>query len=605
MAEREVIAEQEVCSVRQLEVPRRRFHGSVRGHSPATSPPGSAAAMAAAHAAGLEGRGRSAGARKANLSQHAQELHTIITLQEQGRKFFAQSWEEKLGQNRELLPRLREAVQEDVRALGVVQKCNKLTVSEACGAQKHLGIALARKTVEVAQEKLRAEIYDRVNTCNMLLYQLRQRSRARDELKRQLQQLQDTKMDDRQHQAQVQAVHWLENNIEKMLTKVCAGQKVTALYLAVRDVLRKELANLPLHLDLLCGTAELYHGELEDMEVMALDALKAADLTKEDMAKMETQFLAAREFRYRSLASQKVHIDRHWLKKASEKHLRAQARYELTMDFPNLLPQDPLVGTKLEATKSQMEYEALVREKIEKARAAVQCSHLWDIPSRLLAQQKSSVDLEQYVKECKEKKQALKKTLKELELKQAELKFRQPPNTISCMDVSVVGSRMLEDELRMNLQREEARLEQMQAQMLRNQELLLEFENGIDSLFVHLHGITVPGQDDSLKARGAEEKLRHCEQKLQYLVQRVANLPSPSHSPDEDNETFVKVRNFLEKTIMNDPQNLKISFEDIGSRVQDPFDFADKDYGLVLTREDIKKQGLHLMESKKKSGKKK
>lgn len=36
-----------------------------------------------------------------------------------------------------------------------------------------------------------------------------------------------------------QAVHRLENNIEKMLTKVRAGQKVTTLYLAVRDVLRK------------------------------------------------------------------------------------------------------------------------------------------------------------------------------------------------------------------------------------------------------------------------------------------------------------------------------------------------------------------------------
>ena len=55
-----------------------------------------------------------------------------------------------------------------------------------------------------------------------------------------------------------------------------------------------------------------------------------------------------------------------------------------------------------------------------------------DIPGRLLAQQKSSVDLEQYVKECKEKKQVLKETLKELELKQAELKFRQPPNTTRC-----------------------------------------------------------------------------------------------------------------------------------------------------------------------------
>ncbi|XP_075025130.1 coiled-coil domain-containing protein 183 [Calonectris borealis] len=429
----------------------------------------------------------------------------------------------------------------------------------------------------------------------MLLYQLRQRSRAQDKLQRRLQQLQDAEMDDKRHQAQVQEIRQLENNIEKMLTKVHAGQKVTTLYLAVRDVLKKELVHLPLHLDLLCGMTKLYHGELEDMEIMALDALKAADVTKEEMAEMETWFLAEREFRYRSLAAQKVHIDRLWFKEASERHLRAQARYDLAVDFPTLHPQDPLVGAKLEATKTQMECEARMTEKLEKAKAAVQCSRLWDIPGRLLAQQKSSVDLEQYVKECKEKKQALKETLKELELKEAELKFRQPPNT----------TRMLEEELRMNLQWEETRLEQMRAQMLRNQELLLEFENGIDNLFVRLHGITVPGQDDSVKARGVEEKLQHCEQKLQHLLQQVADLPPDGHSPNEDDETFVKVRNFLEKTTANDPQNLKISLEDIGSRVQDPFDFADKDHGLVLTREDIKKQGLHLIESKKKSGKKK
>ncbi|KAM9272431.1 coiled-coil domain-containing protein 183 [Morus bassanus] len=613
MAEPEAMAELEVRGTQQLEVPRRRFHGrgelsSICARSPAADPAGSGAMMAAAHTVGPEGRGGAAGTvhgRKANLSQRVQELHTIIALQEQGRKFFTQSCEEKLRQNRELLPRLREAAQEDGHALGVVQKCNKLSVSEACGVQKHLGIALARKTVEVAREKLQADIFERVNTCNMLLYQMRQRSRAQDELQRRLQQLQDAGMDDKQHQAQVQVIRQLENNIEKMLTKVHTGQKVTSLYLAVRDVLRKELAHLPLHLDLLCGMAKLYHGELEEMELMALNALKAADVTKEDMAEMETQFLAERELRYRSLAAQKVHIDRLWLKEASERHVRAQARYELAVDFPNLHPQDLLVGDTLEATKSQMECEAQMTEKTEKAKAAVQCSRLWDIPSRLLAQQKSSVDLEQYVKECKEKKQALKEMLKELELKQAELKFCQPPNTISCVDVNVVGSRMLEEELRMNLQWEEARLEHMRAQMLRNQELLLEFENGIDHLFVRLHGITMPGQDDSVKARRVEEKLQHCEQKLQYLVQRVADLSPDRHSPDEDNETFVKVRNFLEKTTANDPQNLKISMEDVGSRVQDPFDFADKDHGLVLTREDIKKQGLHLIESKKKSGKKK
>lgn len=101
---------------------------------------------------------------------------------------------------------------------------------------------------------------------------------------------------------------------------------------------------------------------------------------------------------------------------------------------------------------------------------------------------------------------------------------------------------------------------------------------------------------------GVDEKLQLCEQKLQYLMQRVADLPPPSHS--EDDETFVKVRQLLEKTIANDPQNQKVSLEDMGMRVQDDFDFADKHCGLVLTREDIKKQGLQLIESKKKSKRK-
>lgn len=336
----------------------------------------------------------------------------------------------------------------------------------------------------------------------------------------------------------------------------------------------QELVHLPLHLDLLCGMADRYHKELEDMEVMAFSALKAADVTKvrwswgtlgpsstlysaqtaprpragesscnkeqkrlswacppaprclhssssilllgqavlglgtacpkqvkaacsilqpslpsflpslftwwgaisaaghprssagsrrsipasaaaspfsdvlqEEMAKMETRFRAERELRYRSLAAQNVTIDRLWLKEANERHLRAvswggpaqagvradgghqcQAPRGLGGDQ---LPQGvsgsrgdderpcskpgtsspwtsractsrssrrvsaggrwdtgaaagtlrcrfpPTLGAKLEATKSQMEREAWVTEKMEKAKAAVQCSRLW------------------------------------------------------------------------------------------------------------------------------------------------------------------------------------------------------------------------------------
>ncbi|XP_061326720.1 coiled-coil domain-containing protein 183-like [Pezoporus flaviventris] len=526
---------------------------------------------------------------KTNLSKRIREMRASIALQGQARNLYSKPQEEKFTQNVERLPQLREAVQEDIYVLGLARK-HELTIAEACGAEQPLGIALASKPLEVAQEKLRAEVYRQVNTCNMLLYLVEQRSRAKERLQRRLQQLQDVQRAEKQQQAQV--VRTLEGNIEKMQTKVRAGQKVTALYVAVRDALRKELAHLPLHLDLLSETAELQHREVEDMELMASRGLRAARGAEERMVRTKTQVLAERELRLRTQAAQKEPRDGGWLKEAKERALKTQAKHDLSRDFLSLPAEDPVVAAKLEATKSQLQREAYVREKIEEAKDVVQCSRLWDIPIRLQAQQKSLLEMEQYLTRCKEKKQELEKAVKELEMQRDELKFRRPPDT----------SRGLVEELRTRLQREEARLEQGRAQLLRSQETLLDFENALDNLFVRLRGITVPGQEHPVKAMAVDEKLRQCEQKLQYLVQRVADLPPSSHS--EDDETFVKVRQLLEETLMADPRNRKVSLEDTGVGLRDDFDIPDNHSGLVLTREAIKKQGLDLIESKKKSKRK-
>ncbi|XP_055650218.1 coiled-coil domain-containing protein 183-like isoform X4 [Falco peregrinus] len=394
-----------------------------------------------------------------------------------------------------------------------------------------------------------------VNTCNMLLHQVRQRRQVREELQRRLQQLQDAAMPDKRQQAQAQAICQLEKNIEKVLLKVHTGQKVTALYLVVRDVLRKELAHLPPHLDLLCKMAELYGRELQDMDLMALEACKAADRAKEDANRTRSRILAERARMYRSRATREVSVDTGWRKDVYQRHLRAQERHELIVDSPTPASQDQLVGTSLEAVRSQMEHEARVTQKMQQAKAALQCSRIWDIPGRLLEQQKSSADLEQCIKEGEEKKRALAERLHELELNLAKLKFHQPSNT----------SRVLEEELRLKLQCQEARLEDMRAQMMRSKDVLLKCEEDIDSLFVRLQGITVPGQEDPVKAMAVEEKLQHCEQKLRYLVQRVASLPHDWRSPNKDNKIFAEVRNLLENTTADHPQNLRVSLEDAGS----------------------------------------
>ncbi|KAG6923656.1 coiled-coil domain containing 183, partial [Chelydra serpentina] len=168
------------------------------------------------------------------------------------------------------------------------------------------------------------------------------------------------------------------------------------------------------------------------------------------------------------------------------------------------------------------------------------------------------------------------------------------------------SSRKLEEELKKNLEEEEVRLHQVHTQMLKNQELLLSFENGVDNLLIRLCGITVPGQGDSrVDTSDTYEKLQFCETKLLHLTKVTTNLPSYNFSREENNETYVKVRNFLEESTRNERQNLKISFEDEEDAVRDAFDFADIDHSYVPNRDEIKRQGARLIETMTKAAKKK
>ncbi|KAM7033309.1 coiled-coil domain-containing protein 183-like [Acridotheres tristis] len=500
---------------------------------------------------------------KAELSQRSQEMRALVALQEQGGKIFAQSCEEKFRQNRELLPSLQAALQEDSSILKFVLKYNKLPIKDAFGEGQEL--VSATENLEVVIKKIEAKVHEQVKVCDVLLHQLRQWSQARDERQRRLQELQDAETDPKWQEPQLQTIRQLGNDIEKMLLKIHNGEIVTKLYLQLQEVLRRELVYLPRYLDLLCGMAVMYHEELT-----AQSSLKANDVIKKLMAEAGPQVRVEKQLRDQSLAEQRKHIEKQ-----------------------DLSSSDVLMGADVEATKAKMQREAFVTDKMEKAKTALQCSCLWDIPSSIQAQRRSLENLQQYIDECRERKKVLKKTLQELELKQAKLKFNQPVST----------TRLREEELRQNLKQEEARLEQMRAQMLKNQKRLIEFENIIDNLYLYLQGILIPGQEDSVAVVGLEEKLQQCEKKLQFLKEKMA--ARPEDSAHERSETFAKVRNLLEKRTADETQNLKISFKDEDTMEDDTLDFEDEDHDYIPSREDIKKQGLHLIRMNTRRRKKK
>ncbi|XP_032933853.1 coiled-coil domain-containing protein 183 [Catharus ustulatus] len=331
----------------------------------------------------------------------------------------------------------------------------------------------------------------------------------------------------------------------------------------------------------------MYHEELR-----ARSSLKANTIIKKLMAEAGPQVRAEKHLRDQSLAEQRKHIESLRQQEENERQQRQQAVSMLSAEHDQS-SSELVVGADMEAIKTMMQREAFVTDKMEKAKSALRCSSLWDIPSSIQAQRRSMGNLQQHIDDCKERKNVLKKTLEELELKQAKLKFNQPIST----------TRLREEELRQNLKQEEARLEQMQAQMSKNQKRLIEFENIIDNLYLHLRGILIPGQEDPVAVVGLEEKLQQCEKKLQFLKERVA--ARPEDTADEHSETFVKVRNLLEKRTADETQNLKISFKDEDTMEDDTLDFEDEDHDYIPSREDIKKQGLQLIRMNTRRRKKK
>ncbi|XP_023802457.1 uncharacterized protein LOC111943794, partial [Cyanistes caeruleus] len=263
---------------------------------------------------GMEAPGSTRGP-KADLSQRSQEMRVLVDLQEQGRKIFSQSCEETLRQNRELLPSLQTALQEDSSVLKFVLKYNKLPVKDDFGEGREL--VSATESLEVAIKKMEAKVHEQVKVCDVLLHQLKQWSQARDERQRRLQELQEAETDPKWQEPQLQTIRQLGNDIEKMLMKIQSGEIMTKLYLQLQEVLRRELVYLPQYLDLLCGMTVMYHEELT-----ARSSLKANDAIRKLMAEAGPQVRVEKHLRDQSLAEQRKHIESLRRQEESERQQR-------------------------------------------------------------------------------------------------------------------------------------------------------------------------------------------------------------------------------------------------------------------------------------------
>ncbi|EPY86085.1 hypothetical protein CB1_000329001 [Camelus ferus] len=501
----------------------------------------------------------------------------VLVAVEQCRALQIQAVKEKTVKNKAMLALLRGNIRRGAQDWALAKKYDQRTISQACGKDVPMRLGHSRCTMEVAREKLRKYVFDRVNVHNVLIHLV---------------------------------IRQLENNIEKTMVKITTSQNVQLLYVDLLDHLKRKLAGYPTELDKLQNLVGDYCSELSDMTVMSQDAMMITDEVKMNMRQGEATFIEERRARENRLNQQKKLIDKIHTKETSEKYRWGQR----DLDFPSNLmgPETPKVKRR-ETSKADIEYQTDVSALVEKVKTAVRCSHLWvllsgtprDIAGRFLAQQNMEENLELQMEDCEERRAQLEALMKKLEVEEAMLKFHQMPSSVSFKSVEKKVKDMLKEE--------ENRLQQARANMTRSQKLLLIIQTGIDNLYIRLIGIPVPTAPKEAEVSNTLDvysKLAYCEGKLLDLADRVQML-------SRTEEVNTKVRDALESSTLKEKQNTRISFEDLeedvigtgqgelGTRLPssqkglgETFQFADVDHSYVPSRAEIKRQARRLIEGR-------
>ncbi|XP_024418118.2 coiled-coil domain-containing protein 183 [Desmodus rotundus] len=525
-----------------------------------------------------------------DMDEQIQELKTITRLQEQCRTLQTQAVKEKTAKNKATQALLRSNIRQGAQDWALAKKDDQRSISKACGKDVSTRLAHCRCTMEVAREKLRKYVFDRVNVHNALIHLARRRGQQLESMQLELASLQNQPTATKEELRLLQVIRQLENNIEKTMIKITTSQNIHLLYVDLLDYLKKELAGYPTELDKLQNLVAEYCSELSDMTVMSQDAMMITDEVKMTMRQGEATFIEERRARENRLNQQKKLIDKIHTKETSEKFRWGRR----DLDFPsNLMGMETLKVRKREASVANIEYQTNMTALVEKIKTAVRCSRLWDITGQFLAQRTTEGNLELQMEDCEARRTQLGALMRKLEMEEALLKFHQAPSSNSFESVQ----KKMKDTLR----EEEERLQLAHTNMTKSQKLLLTIQTGIDNLYIRLIGIILPLAPkevvplDNLDVHG---KLEYCERKLLYLADRVRTLSMTE-------EINTKVRDALESSTLKEKQNTRISFEDLEEDMIETFHFADVDHSYVPSRAEIKGQAQRVIEGKLKVAKKK
>ncbi|XP_022325699.2 outer dynein arm-docking complex subunit 3-like [Crassostrea virginica] len=447
-------------------------------------------------------------------------------------------------------------------------------------------LSMQRCTVDEAIKTMDQKVCEASKRLNNLLYQKTEREARYQDKHTSLDRMLQIDAHDFDFERK-REIRKLQNEMDKAKIKYEAARNITKRYQEIMRYMEEECRLSPARLDSLESAVLQAREELAVLGHMNKKAVNSKEEARKELHFMERDMYQAKRARDAQLNETKKEVERR--REPVVERVDKRPKVNLIMDNTDSK------GAKLQTEKLERQEQLLtLNEGFEKIKCAIKVSDIEDIVFRITNQESTYQRLIQQDKERQQAKLRLREERQRLVRVFEEMKYTSQRQLAK-------GRKMVEDMQEFVAKDDKENVEALK-ELQTNEKLLVDLQFGIATLYDKLKDVKLKPPYHNFSKGDPVDDLANCSRKLELLAQEQAireEVPKLSKASDQ-----AKLHAYLESQLT--PENIRIRMEADDGSDEDEFHFDhDLDNEGHLSREDIKRLGKELLNSKLKPKRKK
>ncbi|KAL4218736.1 hypothetical protein ACF0H5_021324 [Mactra antiquata] len=519
------------------------------------------------------------------LAEMVEETRGKLHLKERDANAFYESCEVSKLQSEEFISRLRKVNKRKRVELAKSICGDETVIRSAFHHRREELLSMQRYTAEKSIEVMDQKVCDSSKRLNCLKYDRKKRIKQLRELKDELDRMISANSSDYDAQRE-QEVRRIQNEMDKAIIKVGAAHNITRRYQAIMDKMQEEVRNFPTILDCLEDQVKKARYESQELDNMNEKAVRASEEARRDLHTMEREMYQAKRTRDQQLNEMRKEVEKR--KEVADRADKKQ-RVALINDTSDSR-QAKLQSEKIERQEKILNLE----DAFDKIMNATHVSDMEDIKYRFEHQDQTFKQLRSMEREKMHKKNLVTEELSKLRKVFEEIKFTS--------ERQILRGRKAVEAMAEYVHAEEMRRNNAVDTYQRNNKLLINLQSGITTLLEKLKEVRLKPPYHNFAKGDPMLDLQQCGHKIDHLLCNLG-LKGGDLTPlyKVDNE---KLHEYLEAKLPPDNIRIKIDTDDHSDSDEFHFDHDQENEGFT-SRDDIKRQGQEILNSKLKPKKKK